>query len=211
MKTNIIFSIVLLGLGLSAFGQVPGETKTGPQAQKKPAARELSPQGEKMRERIAIQTFNMLDTNRDGFIDVDEFRAMVPKYFFRRLDTNGDGKIDKEEWLDAKGGGGRFQGLRRYREFFITDRDLDGRLSRSEYYGSDFHRLDLNHDGYLSLDEWKRRDWEETNRKIEEALRKYDRNHDGKVTRSEFGGKAEEFDLLDTDMDAEITRADMRR
>src|SRR2546428_11175646 len=175
MKRLTILTAALLGFTFSLFGQVATEIKPGTQAQKKPAARELSPQGEKMRERIAIQTFNMLDTNRDGFIDVDEFRAMVPKYFFRRLDTNGDGKIDKEEWLDAKAGGGRFQGLRRYREFFIADRDLDGRLSRSEYYGSDFHRLDLNHDDYLSLDEWKRRDWAETNRKIEEALRKYDR------------------------------------
>lgn len=211
MNANIIFSIVLLGLSLSAFGQVPGESKPGAQTQKKPAGRELSPQQERMRQRLGIQTFNMLDTNRDGLIDVDEFRAMAPKYFFRRLDTNGDGKIDKEEWLDARGGGGRFQGLRRYREFFIADRDLDGRLSRSEYNASHFDKLDLNRDGYLSLEEWKRRDWEETNRRIEEVLRKYDRNHDGKVTRKEFGGEAEEFDLLDTDMDAEITRADILR
>ncbi len=211
MKTRIIFSIALLGLGLSGFGQAPSEARPDSQEQKKPAARELSAQQERIRQRLATQTFNMLDTNRDGFIDVDEFRAMVPKYFFRRLDINGDGKIDKEEWLDAKGGGGRFQGLRRYREFFMADKDLDGQLSRSEYNGSIFDKLDLNHDGYLSLDEWKRRNWEETNHKIEEALRKYDRNHDGKVTRSEFSGKAEEFDLLDTDMDAEITRADVRR
>ncbi|HEV8132829.1 MAG TPA: hypothetical protein VGQ81_16400 [Acidobacteriota bacterium] len=213
MKIKLILSVLLFGLGLAASGQNPKELPAPdqPQAGKLEKKQEISPQQERFRQRVGTQIFNIMDTNHDGVIDIDEFRAYAPKFLFGRADTNGDGKIDKEEWMKAPGGGGLMQGLRRYREFFAADRDLDGRLSHSEYDGSDFDRLDLNHDGYLSLAEWKRREWEQTNLKIEEALCKYDRNHDGKVTRSEFGGSAEEFDSMDVDMDAEITRADIRR
>jgi Ca2+-binding EF-hand superfamily protein len=42
--------------------------------------------------------FNDMDTNHDGTIDKNEFRAMMDKRFME-MDTNHDGKLTKEEML----------------------------------------------------------------------------------------------------------------
>lgn len=44
--------------------------------------------------------FEKADTNKDGVVTKEEFRAQSDK-FFAKLDTNGDGKITKQEQEEA--------------------------------------------------------------------------------------------------------------
>ncbi|HRP76719.1 MAG TPA: EF-hand domain-containing protein [Rhodocyclaceae bacterium] len=47
-------------------------------------------------------TFDQLDTKRDGYIDrLEAFQCAWVEADFDRIDSDGDGRISREEWLNA--------------------------------------------------------------------------------------------------------------
>src|SRR5215831_21397783 len=53
-----------------------------------------------------MPTFADLDKNKDKKISKDEFPSQFPAQFFDRIDTNHDGFIDEEEWKAMQAGRG---------------------------------------------------------------------------------------------------------
>ncbi|KAH6605020.1 peroxisomal ca-dependent solute carrier [Trichoderma cornu-damae] len=84
---------------------------------------------------------NEVDTNGDGKIQYEEFRAFVRQAedqlfdLFRSIDRDGDGKLDKAELQTAFKAAGLTVSSRRLHDFF--------------------NDMDLNNDGYVSFDEWR--------------------------------------------------------
>jgi Ca2+-binding EF-hand superfamily protein len=174
-----------------------------------------------------MPTFAELDKNKDKKISKDEFPSQFPPQAFDRLDTNHDGFIDEEEWKamtsqftgGGRGGGGTMVGGPRTGESMtkFLDANADGRVSREEFAKvvSLFDILDKDHNGELST--------EELNgffRAVNEAqaqatggvelnnlFEKYDKNKDGKITADEIGNERI-FKSLDLNKDGEVTRAE---
>jgi Ca2+-binding EF-hand superfamily protein len=102
----------------------------------------------------ARPTFDSLDKNKDGKIDMGEWlQAWVDKEAakkrFQKLDRNKDGVLD-----DADG------------KIIFAERDKDGnnKISRDEYVfdsndaraaRDDFVAYDSNRDSYITWDEWR--------------------------------------------------------
>ncbi|XP_008063581.1 guanylyl cyclase-activating protein 3 [Carlito syrichta] len=97
------------------------------------------------------QVYNTFDMNKDGFIDFLEFIAAVNlivrekleqklKWYFKLYDTDGNGSIDKNELLDM----------------FMAVQALNGQqtLSPEEFTNLVFHKIDINNDGELTLEEF---------------------------------------------------------
>ncbi len=61
-----------------------------------------------------------LDTNRDGFLVIEEIRNVTPESV-RAADRNGDGKLSLEEYLNA-----------RFRDFAVIDAHGDGTITKDE-------------------------------------------------------------------------------
>ncbi|KAH6996961.1 mitochondrial carrier domain-containing protein [Ilyonectria destructans] len=82
-----------------------------------------------------------VDQDRDGKIQYEEFRTFVGKAerqlfaLFRTIDKDGNGKLDKAELQAAFKNGGLTVSNRRLAEFFDD--------------------VDLNHDGFITFDEWR--------------------------------------------------------
>ena len=94
------------------------------------------------------------------------------------------------------------------------DVDQDGRISRDEWKRTPeiFDRLDANHDGAVTRDEFQaaRGKRGERGQRAMRRLREADKNNDGQISRDEWPGKAERFDRLDTNHDGVITRDEVR-
>ena len=174
-----------------------------------------------------MPTFADLDKNKDKKISKDEFPSQFPPQAFDRMDSNHDGFIDEEEWKATTsqfGGGGRggdrmMVGGPRTGETMtkLLDANADGKVSREEFAKivSLFDVLDKDHSGDLSQ--------EELNgffRAVSEAqaqatggvelntlFEKYDKNKDGKITAEEIGNERI-FKSLDLNKDGEVTRAE---
>ncbi|XP_012883961.1 PREDICTED: guanylyl cyclase-activating protein 3 [Dipodomys ordii] len=97
------------------------------------------------------QVFNTFDTNKDGFIDFTEFIAAINlvvqgkmeqklKWYFKLCDTDGNGSIDKKELLNI----------------FTAVQALNGQqtLSPEEFIHLVLHKIDVNNDGELTLEEF---------------------------------------------------------
>jgi Ca2+-binding EF-hand superfamily protein len=120
--------------------------------------------------------FVRLDRNGDGAVSRDEYvepRALTREEWFKQLDEDRNGRLAFAEWrwsrgsfdqldLDHDGAVSRVEFLSRGRDrrgesvqdrLRELDRDGDGRISRSEWSGGRFGRLDQNHDGFLSVEE----------------------------------------------------------
>jgi Ca2+-binding EF-hand superfamily protein len=93
--------------------------------------------------------FLRLDRDHDSFLARGEWTG--PTDDFDRLDNNQDGKVARNEFLKTDRDQGRREGL--FRRF---DKNRDGRVVRSEWASTKFDRLDTNHDGSLSRDEFLR-------------------------------------------------------
>lgn len=87
-------------------------------------------------------SFNDLDTNGDGKIDMNELDAAAVK-IFKQYDRNGDKFIDRSEFKTIKEARSRFEDL---------DTNKDGKLDMKELRDAatkKFKRYDVNRDGVL--------------------------------------------------------------
>uniref|UniRef100_A0A8C8YSJ8 Guanylate cyclase activator 1C n=1 Tax=Prolemur simus TaxID=1328070 RepID=A0A8C8YSJ8_PROSS len=97
------------------------------------------------------QVYNTFDMNKDGFIDFFEFIAAINlivrekmqpklKWYFKLYDADGSGSIDKNELLDI----------------FMAVQALGAQqtLSPEEFTNLVFHKIDINNDGELTLEEF---------------------------------------------------------
>lgn len=89
------------------------------------------------------------------------------------------------------------------------------RAAQEQRRAAVFVRLDANHDGMLSLEEWsagrQAAARQVRQRQIRQQLRRMDVNRDRAVSREEWRGTPEVFDRLDADKDGKVTGAEMRR
>ena len=164
--------------------------------------------------------FERLDRNGDGFLDAQDFEG--------RPGGREGGPGGGPGAGPGQGPGDRPDRDRaRMREALkAMDTDGDGKVSAAEYTGPiPFERLDRNGDGFLDAadaprgpdqgpgrgpgDGEPRRGRSRRGRGLSaEALKRFDQDGDGKVTREEFPGGDERFDLLDANGDGVLTEAD---
>jgi Ca2+-binding EF-hand superfamily protein len=114
------------------------------------------------------QIFKKLDTNGDGFLSLDEFKASPlgkrdaakAEDVYKAMDTKADGQVSFEEFKS-------------FRPAWNPERA--------------FRKIDANNDGFLTLDEFKVGPMAQKNpSKAEEIFNKMDTNSDGKVSLEEF-------------------------
>lgn len=99
----------------------------------------------------AEQMFRGLDTNNDGGISAEEFKAahQNQRGMFSMLDADGDGTISQDEFINRRE-------ARREARFKELDTNKDGKLSQDEYdqhLAQMFESMDDNKDGKLAPDE----------------------------------------------------------
>jgi hypothetical protein len=95
-------------------------------------------------QRVPPSPFDLTDTNRDGRITPEEYRARMVEVFFL-LDRNKDGSLVRDEIPGASEAA-----------FRAADKSGDGRLSIAEYQDArskDYEAADSNKDGGLSRNE----------------------------------------------------------
>jgi Ca2+-binding EF-hand superfamily protein len=172
-----------------------------------------------------MPTFADLDKNKDKKITKDEMPAQFPPQMFDRVDTNHDGSIDEEEWkaLSANFGGGRGDRMMvsgpRVGESLskLLDGNTDSKVSREEFAKivSLFDALDKDHNGELTTEELNGffRVVNEVQAaatggvEVNNLFEKYDKNKDGKITAEEFGNERL-FKSMDLNKDGEVNRAE---
>jgi len=168
-----------------------------------------------------MPTFADLDKNKDKKISKDEFPSQFPAQFFDRIDTNHDGFIDEEEWKAMQAGRGdrMMVGGPRIGESLtkLLDANSDGQVSREEFAKivTLFDALDKDHNSQLSQEELNGflRAVNEVQAQatggveVNNLFEKYDKNKDNKITAEEFGNERL-FKSLDLNKDGEITRAE---
>jgi Ca2+-binding EF-hand superfamily protein len=172
-----------------------------------------------------MPTFADLDKNKDKKISKDEFPSQFPPQAFDRFDTNHDGSIDEEEWkaMTAGFGGGRGDRMMvtgpRIGETMtkLLDANSDGQVSREEFAKivTLFDVLDKDHNSQLSQEElngfFRVINEAQTQAtggvEVNNLFEKYDKNKDNKITAEEFGNERL-FKSLDLNKDGEVTRAE---
>jgi len=167
--------------------------------------------------------FERLDKNGDGFLDAKDFEGR--RGGERRGPGGGPGG-------DAGRGPGDRPDRQRMRDALkAMDTDGDGKVSKDEYTGPvPFERLDQNGDGFLDAADAPRgrgrgdgqgrgegpgRGDGQRGRRgrglTPQALKRFDQDGNGEVSRDEFPGSDERFDLLDTNADGVLTEADVAK
>ncbi|KAI3445991.1 hypothetical protein Pfo_002656 [Paulownia fortunei] len=92
------------------------------------------------------QVFNKFDTNKDGKISPDEYKAILKglgkvnlvtkevQKIFEVADLDGDGFIDFSEFVEVHKKGGGVKTVDLHRAFQAFDKDKDGKISVREVY-----------------------------------------------------------------------------
>jgi Ca2+-binding EF-hand superfamily protein len=152
------------------------------------------------------ELFVRLDANGDQVIEKSEVPDTAMPAFEQLLklaDTNKDGKIEVEEYREMSRG--MQAGMTPAERFKAMDKNNDGKVSRAEFLGlpTMFDRIDANKDGVLDKDELKPL---VAQGPAGTRIMAMDKNGDGKVSRSEYLGPIEMFDRLDTNADGQIDK-----
>jgi Ca2+-binding EF-hand superfamily protein len=153
---------------------------------------------------FAEHWFERMDANKDGQLSRQEAETGTLR-LFDRLDANKDGTLTKAE---AETGAPALRKEELSARFGALDTNKDARLSadESKIPPRFFEKLDSNHDGALTLEEFLAQpDFGEGRREF--VFDQADHNHDGKVTRAEAEQSSKErFDRLDANHDGVVTR-----
>jgi len=192
---QLIPAAILLTLAVPAV-QAAGAKKPAPMpAQPSPAAQAVQPAP-------SGQPFANLDADHDGKVSRAEWKGSAVS--FAMLDTNGDGVLDGGEMKPSSQAAPAEPALAD--TFAQLDADHNGRLTGKEWPAttSEFDRMDHNHDGAVSKDEFLNLDRERTRR--EGLFRVLDKNHDGRLSRAEWRKDAEDFDRRDRNHDGSLSK-----
>jgi Ca2+-binding EF-hand superfamily protein len=164
-------------------------------------------------------TFANLDRNHDGWLTRNEWKMSAAE--FNRLDTNRDNRISNYEFQTSSTGtygrANEQSDQQTEQRFLAVDRNRDGWVTRAESGMStaEFNRLDTNNDNRLSRFEFDTAASDPyspgyspapSSAPVNDRFTAADRNGDGWLTRSEWGGTETTFTLLDTNRDNRLSR-----
>ena len=146
-----------------------------------------------------VERFKAMDKDGDGKVSRAEFSGLPAR--FARVDTNKDGFIDKDEVKAIVGQAQPGAGI------MAMDKDGNGKVSRAEFLGQPavFARLDADSDGQIDKDEASK-----AAVAMYQRLTGMDTNKDGKLSRDEFKGLPARFDQLDADGDGFVSFEEIR-
>lgn len=154
--------------------------------------------------------FGMIDGDGDGSLSRDEFRKKPEEFLFARRDADGDGKLTLQEfgvWAHTPE-----QRAERKRTFERRDTDGDGKLTFREsahrLAEANFWDRDEDGDARLTLDEFRSSGRaSELGDQTDALFKLIDRNHDGRVSLSEYRTQLDEarFPLIDLDGDQSLS------
>ena len=144
--------------------------------------------------RGSTQSFKVHDWNGDGRLSGDEVRPGAARY--RRMEEEDYSVTDRNAsltWSDA--------------DFRSLDRNNDRRITRAEWYYNPetFDRADRNHDGVLSAAEF----FDPSDDDRNDSFEYLDVNGNGRIDRNEWHGNIAEFNRLDRNGDAALSRAEL--
>lgn len=175
---------------------------------------DASRRAEEMKKRF-IQ-LKAMDKDGDGRVSKEEYNGKFP---FDLLDRNKDGFIDEKDRPGQAGAGGPGAPMtpeeleRRFKE---VDKNADGKVTKEEFPGPPerFTALDKDGDGAITLEEFRsaaRDGGPGEGAKGKRMLMQFDKNGDGKVSREEYPASDEDFKRLDKNGDGFITEDEIPR
>jgi hypothetical protein len=158
------------------------------------------------------ETFSKADSNGDGVLDSVEMAASREKLQERRKGPEGaqKGPMGDDERLRE-----RMRGIAQFGAalFMGIDVDHDGKLSMAEIdeFAGKIKAADTDKDGFVSKEEIRTAFSERIIMGVGEAfMKKYDKDHDGKVTKEEFAGEDARFKWADANADGVVTMDDFK-
>ncbi len=158
----------------------------------------------------------LIDRNKNGAIEMDEFANRPPEVEFVKRDSNHNSTLNLEEFLARSKGKERIAADTRH--FELKDSDGDGELTMKEYLASPeesrFQRLDSNGDDLLSQEEYLTGKTGDAAIRLESdlfALR--DGDKDGHLTQAEFSStsRAISFRKMDLNNDGGLDLGEFHR
>ncbi len=144
-----------MGPGMMGQGAAPAPGAAARGAEMRPGDGPRRAWRDMRRERRMARRIELLDTNKDGKITIEEIHA-EQKRLLGAADVNGDGKLSVEEFRRR---GRWFTSLRTISFFDMLDTDGDGQISEKELTDPSarwFSRYDLNKDKALDIDEFSK-------------------------------------------------------
>jgi Ca2+-binding EF-hand superfamily protein len=114
----------------------------------------------------------------------------------------------KHQTTTAQSGWSPSQRAQFDQQFARFDQNGDGLITRNEFPldAAMFNQLDLNRDGLITRNEIEQAVPDQA--ALEQQVRAYDRNGDGRITRDEYPGDAATFNRLDRNHDGVLSDAD---
>jgi len=113
----------------------------------------------KQKENKAEHHFKELDTDKDGYLSLEELQKPLQREF-KSLDQNNDGKLSNEEFKNFRPKGDR-KGKKTPKQIMNDlDKNKDGKISKEEARGplkDHFSEVDINNDGFVDTSELKKK------------------------------------------------------